>query len=337
VSILCTENLIESGVVDLIYNGGWQPATPAILRAAQHGHGRGYQLPLPARAVIACYGIHLPEVLSRLHHDNHDGKYVLIVRDCDQSVRDGGGPNCNTGRWPSCVFHTFAINSIDRSGRATPMPSGVWAFKENAAAVERAMEVPRTSGNRVLVAHRYDGGGLFKPGHERLTSIDYFRDKPWATVHPTLLDLHRGQPTFHLWPHDKYLALLRSHEYLVAPMGYGVERAAIWEAALLGAIPICYRHPELAHFANDLPLALVDDWRQVTPEWCDANLGLASRSCTELMTETWVERIRQKREELLALTTTASARPLPAATAPRSPGGTRRPKRTMRRRARRGR
>jgi hypothetical protein len=72
---------------------------------------------------------------------------------------------------------------------------------------------------------------------------------------------------------------------------------AAWEAMWIGTIPICLRHPELLHFA-DLPIAFVDNWRDVTPEWCDANAGLINRSAEKVTLAYWVERIREKRLEI---------------------------------------
>ncbi len=300
--LLCTEGLLESGVVDLVFNRGWYPPTLEALSAAQHGYAReGMQtVPLPNTAVISCFLSQFPYLVPWVERYNPTGRYILIVRDGDPSIRDGGGPNCNVREWPSFIHHVFGINVLEGSSRVTPMPGAFWAFwNYSAPDIPTALDIPRSRSNRVVVCHRYDGGGAFRPGHERLTSVDYFRTKSWATVHPKMLTMQGGPPldVCHLWPHAEFLAQLRAHDYHAVPIGYGVERTAPWEAMALGTIPIVRKHPEYLHFA-DMPFAFVDNWEDVTEDWCDANLGIAERSTEKLKLSYWVERIREKRSEL---------------------------------------
>lgn len=301
-NLLCTEGLIEAGVVDVMYNHGWYEATPAALRAAQHGHDFPAQpkIALPPKAVVSCFLVHFPEAMFQAQIDSPNGKYIFLARDGDPSIREGGGPNCNAAAFPPCVWHVFGINVIERTPRITPMPGCMWAFWDGAMRIPEALAQPKERKNSVLVAHRHDGGGMFKGNHERLTSIAYFRDKPWATVHPALLTGVPGPPldVCHMWPHPEYLKQVRDHDFLTIPIGYGVERIAPWEAIALGTVPICYRHPEYLQF-QDMPIAFVNTWDDVTPAWCDQMLeAMRGRPTEKITLDYWVERIREKRQEL---------------------------------------
>lgn len=67
------------------------------------------------------------------------------------------------------------------------------------------------------------------------------------------------------WP--RYLALLGSHEFAACPRGNGVDTHRVWEALYLGVVPVVDRSPLTEHFAAlGLPLVLVDDWAEVTPD-----------------------------------------------------------------------
>lgn len=300
--LLCTEGLLEGGVVDIVFNDGWRRPLPNSLRAAQHGIDwpkEDPRIPLPNVAVIAAFMVHFPAVLERLARENPGGRYILVLRDGDPSVCEGGGPSCNVRHWPNFIHHIFAINVLERSSRVTPMPGAFWAFWDYSALdISTAIQIPRKAEGRVLVCHRHDGGAVFKEDHERVRCARYFAAQPWATTHPKLVDLpSRPLDVADLWPHMELLKRLRAHDYHAVPVGYGVERTSSWEAMALGTIPISLRHPELLHFA-DMPYAFVDRWENVTPAWCDANLHLRERSIEKLTLSYWLDAIREKRKEL---------------------------------------
>lgn len=287
---LCTEGLLESGVVDLVWGYGWRPPTIESMRQAQHGTDQSPSpLRLPPAAVISCFNVYLPRVLAQIAAENPGGQYIIVSRDGDPPLRVSP---------PPFVHHIFAINVSAPGPRVTPMPTGAYAFVEHKH-FDTALQIPRSRANRVLLGYSLDmPGSVYHAGHERITAIEYFRDKPWATVNERMLGwATRSGPIWSSWSWPEYQAFVRAHDYVVVPVGYGVDRMAAWEAIVLGAIPICLRHPELLHFA-DLPVAFVDGWQDVTPEWCDANLALRERSAEKLALRYWVDRVAEKRAEI---------------------------------------
>lgn len=291
--LLCTEGLIDSGVVDFVWNQGWRKATADSLRKAQHGWSDENPVTtLPKKAVLACFCVHFPDVCGDLRHNYSHGRYVIISRDGDPPLRED---------FPDCVHHVFGINVASGNPRVTPIPMVFHAFWGFGEEIANAMVKPRKKTNRVLVSYSIDmPGAKHSPAYDaRFTAIEYFRDKPWATVNEKLLQWQTRTGYISTpYPWGDYLALLREHDYLVVPVGYGTERVAQWEAMVLGTIPICIRCPELLHF-SDTPIAWVNDWSEVTPEWCDANIHLIEqRSLERLKLSHWVERVREKKAEL---------------------------------------
>jgi len=288
--LLCTEGLLEAGVVDAVWGNGWRPPTGEALHKAQHGWPADDRsgVDLQSAAVVACFCVHFPDVLADL--GRRQGRYVVITRDGDPPLQGG---------WPDSVHHIFAINVEHPSPRVTPMPMAFHAFRDNVDQMAAASELPRLRGNRVLVSHSLDmPGSVYVAGHQRITAIERFRHEPWATVNNSLLGwATRTGPVWPSWNWPEYAARLREHDYLAVPVGYGTERIAQWEAIALGTIPICIRHPALSHFA-DMPIAFVDSWSEVTPEWCDAHIDMLRRPKEKITLSYWVARIREKRAEI---------------------------------------
>lgn len=86
-----------------------------------------------------------------------------------------------------------------------------------------------------------------------------FADKPWVT---------NGSPIITMEGRKHFLQTIRNHRFVLAPRGNGVDTHRLWEALYMGSIPIVQRDPALEEF-QDLPIAWINDWSEVTPEWLD--------------------------------------------------------------------
>jgi hypothetical protein len=70
------------------------------------------------------------------------------------------------------------------------------------------------------------------------------------------------------WP--KYLDLLATHRFCACPRGNGVDTHRVWESLYLGVTPVVERSVLTEHVRDQgLPLVLIDDWSEVTPEWLE--------------------------------------------------------------------
>ena len=62
----------------------------------------------------------------------------------------------------------------------------------------------------------------------------------------------------------EFLKKLRRANFVVAPRGNGVDTHRLWETLYMGGIPIIKRDPMLENLIKDLPVLVVDDWRQIS-------------------------------------------------------------------------
>jgi hypothetical protein len=58
------------------------------------------------------------------------------------------------------------------------------------------------------------------------------------------------------------------YRYVLSPSGLGIDCYRTWEAIVLGCIPIVKRSELFSHFEH-LPLIIVNEWCEVTPEYLD--------------------------------------------------------------------
>lgn len=83
--------------------------------------------------------------------------------------------------------------------------------------------------------------------------------------------------------------------YVISPEGYGIDCHRTWEAIALGCVPIIKRNA-ISSLFELLPVLLVDDWREVTPEFLERNaLELENKlfNYSSMFLQFWVDRFRQ--------------------------------------------
>jgi hypothetical protein len=65
----------------------------------------------------------------------------------------------------------------------------------------------------------------------------------------------------------QYLAALGAHQFCACPRGNGIDTHRVWESLYLDVVPVVERAELTEHWrACGLPLVLIDDWNEVTPE-----------------------------------------------------------------------
>lgn len=86
---------------------------------------------------------------------------------------------------------------------------------------------------------------------ERKKCLEYFSDKPFATVE---------KPSR---PHLEYLKETLCYPFIISPPGNGRDCIRVWESLYLGRIPVILNDPAM-HSFKDLPIMFVDSWSEVT-------------------------------------------------------------------------
>lgn len=83
----------------------------------------------------------------------------------------------------------------------------------------------------------------------------YFATQPFCTVQDPR-------------PPVEYLQELMRSKFTISPRGNGIDCCRVWESLLLGTIPVL-KTTALDHLYQDLPVVIVDDWKEVTQEFLE--------------------------------------------------------------------
>lgn len=80
-------------------------------------------------------------------------------------------------------------------------------------------------------------------------------------------------------PFNKYIELLSKFKFCVCPEGNGSDTHRMWEALYLGVIPIVLSsNKNSAYWAKEgIPMVVVGDWTQVTPEFLNLQSASSQR------------------------------------------------------------
>ncbi len=95
---------------------------------------------------------------------------------------------------------------------------------------------------------------------ERTQVMNQFQHAPWAYVCTEK-------------PYKEYLEDLAQAYFVLSPAGTGLDCYRTWEALLVGCIPIV-KSSALDSLYADLPVVIVDDWRQITQEFLEQQYRL---------------------------------------------------------------
>lgn len=109
----------------------------------------------------------------------------------------------------------------------------------------------------------------------------------WATREPWAVD---GTA--------RYVAQLGRARFVLSPPGRGWDCYRTYEALAMGAIPIVRRQRPLSDVVEGMPVLLVDDWAEVTPERLAYEYPRIAGSLTRLTLAYWREQITQAVEAL---------------------------------------
>ena len=122
----------------------------------------------------------------------------------------------------------------------------------------------------------------------RRAVYDIFKHKPFCTV---------GTPK----PFANYIDETAQCKFVVSPTGDMVDCYRHWEALVVGSIPIVHRSPLDAAF-EDLPVVIVDDYKDVTQEFLNRKyeeIQHKTYNLRKLYMQYWVDKINAARTNFL--------------------------------------
>jgi hypothetical protein len=102
-------------------------------------------------------------------------------------------------------------------------------------------------------------------------------------------------------PFDQYIEQMASCKFTLCPRGHGLDSFRIWEALLVGSIPIV-KTSQLDGLFKDLPVLIINDWQEVTQKFLNRNYKeISSRKYNreKLYVEYWLNRIFKVQKKFL--------------------------------------
>ena len=100
---------------------------------------------------------------------------------------------------------------------------------------------------------------------------------------------------------NQYIKETAQHKFIISPPGLGPDLYRIYEALLVGTIPVV-KHSHLDYLYEGLPLLYVDDWEEVTEEFLHkkyAEITSKKYNPKKLYMEYWLEQIELVKASIL--------------------------------------
>lgn len=229
-------------------------------------------------------------------HVNHAGQAIAeIVRRgwIHQVLVTSGGDTPITqeaaDRLPANIDHWFAANAHVRDQRIHPIPIGIPSDETygDFSVIEEFRDTPKTK--------------------ELFACFCLGNNPPERSV-----ALNQAQLYSHSWtvqcfqqnerklmPHRTFIKEMARHEFVLCPPGaQDSDTHRTWEALYLGCIPIVKRSVFNDYFSTMFPIVVVDDWRDVTPQFLEnqqAYIAEGFRGYREfLKLSYWVDKIKNQ-------------------------------------------
>lgn len=195
---------------------------------------------------------------------------------------------------PANVVRWFATNVISPHRRVTAIPLGLGSPR-SAVTLRAADILDRRSAGAprdrwLYVNFRPDTNpGVRQPAFEDFQSRA--KNGDWITFQP---------PGERGGANAEFLDALVRHRFVLCPPGNGVDTHRMWETLLAGAVPVVLRSQAMEPF-SELPVLFVEDFRQVTEEFLEAEFEKRPEppDIHPLMTsEFWNKKIRAAADHL---------------------------------------
>jgi hypothetical protein len=195
--------------------------------------------------------------------------YVLVSNFHDAQVTDAAVETIMGPRSSVCAW--FAVQVNTDSPRVMRMPIGTRA--ETVTALSKATRRPAEYRDIPLYVN------FKRRNAERERLWDQFT---WAQREPWAVD---GTP--------RYADALGRAKFVLSPPGRGWDCYRTYEAIAMGAIPIVRRQAPISRIVDGLPVLVVDNWAEVTPERLESEWAVRQTApdLTRITTAYWRERI----------------------------------------------
>jgi len=174
---------------------------------------------------------------------------------------------------PENVLCISAINAASWGGKVIPAPYGLQRQMHpgdnRTQIIEELVEDEDIEPSKLL----YINHSTYTNPRERVGINEIFDGKYWA-----LVDRERVG-------YDEFLDRIRSHKFMVCPIGNALDCHRNWEVLFLRRVPVMKRHPYLEELYKNYPVLFVDKYEDVTEQLLVENEHLFQKAKTFDFTE----------------------------------------------------
>lgn len=187
--------------------------------------------------------------------ENVQHKFILLSHNGDTTFTQG-----HVEHMPECVHHWFGQNINTRDPRATPLPIGLerefWSesrYGKHGHIHDRLNHFSQ-SPKLARVINCYINFTPTTNIRKRGWIAEHFKYHDWCTIHMPGINGNI----------DTYFEHLKRSQFVICPDGNGVDCHRNWNALYLGAVPVLERCDFHEQVYQDLPVLLVDSFKQLT-------------------------------------------------------------------------
>ncbi|GAI63772.1 unnamed protein product, partial [marine sediment metagenome] len=180
----------------------------------------------------------------------------------------------------------FAKNTMIEHGKMHPLPLGVankyWPHG-NTDIMDETCSQLATLKKEILLYVNFDTN----TNPARLEIFNYFTQQTFS---------HVEKPK----PFSEYLHDLAHSKFVISPPGSSLDCHRIWEALLVGCIPVVIHSP-LDFLLHDLPVLIINDWQQITESFLHQTYN-EMKSChytqEKIFVNYWMNQIQEIKENI---------------------------------------
>lgn len=155
---------------------------------------------------------------------------------------------------PNNVLAISAVNAIAFGGKVIPAPYGLQRRMHpgdnRKTIIENFLKCKDVPPKNLL----YINHSTYTNPKERKGINEIFEGKCWATVDKERIS------------YDEFLNKIRSHKFMICPVGNAIDCHRNWEVLYLRRVPVMKKHPYLEKLYEKFPVLFVDNYEDVSEE-----------------------------------------------------------------------
>lgn len=185
----------------------------------------------------------------QLYHKKIKHEYILITHNSDLGITNRYINLINDPK----IIAWFSTNVMMNHKKLIPIPIGLqnrYTLKGDHNVIQKYINEKDQYEKDYFV---YVNFAINTNRKVRQKAYDYFSQKAFSTV------IERTE-------YQENLKNTLRSQFVISPPGNGLDCHRTWEAVHLGAIPVVLSSQMDSAF-DDLPIIIVSDWKQVTPEY----------------------------------------------------------------------